>query len=109
MADNRDIGGGTIMVAFVCGALTGATLALLFAPAAGEETREYLGQKAREGRAKAREALDNGREYYEQRRKDVTDAISRGREAFQQARGQGGQQSGSAIPTGSPADRPQEG
>ena len=45
------------MVAFVFGALTGAAVALLFAPASGEETREYLGQKAREGKAKARDAM----------------------------------------------------
>ena len=42
-------GGGTVLLAFVVGALTGAAVALLFAPASGEETREYLGQKAREG------------------------------------------------------------
>ena len=51
---------GTMMVAFVIGALTGAAVALLFAPATGEETREYLGQRAREGRDKARDAVDQG-------------------------------------------------
>ena len=49
---------GSVMVAFVMGALTGAAVALLFAPASGEETREYLGQRAREGKDKAREALE---------------------------------------------------
>jgi gas vesicle protein len=54
MADNNNsIGPGTIMVAFVVGALTGAAVALLFAPASGEETREYLGEKARETKARA--------------------------------------------------------
>ena len=45
---NNDNGGGTVMLAFIVGALAGAAVALLFAPASGEETREYLGQKARE-------------------------------------------------------------
>ncbi len=36
---------GSVMVAFVVGALTGAAVALLFAPASGEETREYLGRE----------------------------------------------------------------
>ena len=57
---HENIGAGTVMLAFVVGALTGAAVALLFAPASGEETREYLGQKAREGQAKAREALERG-------------------------------------------------
>ncbi len=44
----RDDGGmaGTIVVAFVLGALTGAAVALLLAPATGEETRRLLGEKA---------------------------------------------------------------
>lgn len=92
MANDNNIGAGTIMVAFVVGALTGAAAALLFAPASGEETREYLGQRAREGRAKAREALDEGREFYQQQREGLSSAIARGREAFQEARDRGDQQ-----------------
>jgi len=67
---------GSVMVAFVIGALTGAVVALLFAPASGEETREYLGEKAREGKAKVRE----GREH-------LIAAVERGREAFERERG----------------------
>jgi gas vesicle protein len=89
--DNNTIGAGTVMLAFVVGAITGATLALLFAPASGEETREYLGQRAREGSAKARAALNEGREIYERQRESVASAIDRGREAFQDARERGGQ------------------
>ena len=66
---------GSLMVAFVIGALAGAAVALLFAPATGEETREYLGEKAREGRAKLREQRDT-----------VLSAVDRGREAFTQSR-----------------------
>jgi len=86
----KDNSGG-LMVAFVLGALTGAAVALLFAPATGEETREFLGQKAREGKAKAREAMDQGREYYENQRENLVSAVEKGREAFQQARGRGEQ------------------
>lgn len=93
MADNNNsVGAGTVMVAFMIGALTGAAVALLFAPASGEETREYLGQKARETKARARQALDEGREYYDTQRQGLTSAIERGREAFQEARERGGQQ-----------------
>ncbi|MEZ5418773.1 MAG: YtxH domain-containing protein [Vicinamibacterales bacterium] len=85
--------GGSVMLAFLLGSVAGAAVALLFAPATGEETREYLGRRAREGRDKARDAardaVDQGREYYERQRDTVTSAIERGREAFQQAREEG--------------------
>jgi len=82
---------GSLLVAFVIGALTGAAVALLYAPAKGEETRDYLGQKAREGRAKAREAIDQGREYYRDQRENIVTAVERGREAFQKVRERGDQ------------------
>jgi gas vesicle protein len=82
---------GTVMVAFVLGALAGAAVALLFAPASGEEARGFLGQKAREGKAKARDAMDQGREYYNSQRENLVTAVERGREAFDQARERGEQ------------------
>ena len=82
---------GSLMVAFVIGALTGAAVALLFAPATGEDTRDYLGQKAREGKAKAREAIDQGRDFYRDQRENIVTAVERGREAFKQVRERGDQ------------------
>jgi gas vesicle protein len=86
MSNDTSNAGATVMLAFVVGALTGAAVALLFAPASGEETREYLGQKAREGRARAQDAVDHGRELYQRQRDNVASAVERGKEAFQQAR-----------------------
>jgi len=62
MANNQS---GALLVAFVAGAVTGAAIALLFAPATGDDTREYLGQRAREGRSKAVTALEKAREQYQ--------------------------------------------
>ena len=56
MATNDSAGGGAVLLAFVAGAIAGAAVALLFAPATGDETREYLGQRAREGREKVVDA-----------------------------------------------------
>jgi len=82
MSRDNQSGSGNVMLAFMVGAITGAAVALLFAPASGDETREYLGQKAREGRDRAREAAEQSREFYERNRESVTTAIDRGREAF---------------------------
>jgi gas vesicle protein len=68
----RDDGGGSVVAAFLIGAITGAAVALLIAPATGEEIRRMLGQKAREGADKAsekgRELYDRGREAYSRSR-----------------------------------------
>jgi gas vesicle protein len=75
-----------VLLAFVLGAVSGAAVALLYAPASGKETREYLGDKAREGRERAAKAADKGRELMQQGRETLSTAIDRGREAYQQAR-----------------------
>jgi gas vesicle protein len=82
-----DNGAGTVIVAFVLGAMTGAAVALLMAPATGEETRRILGEKAREGREKAGEAARQGRELWDRQRDNISTAIERGKEAYDQARG----------------------
>jgi gas vesicle protein len=83
----RDDGGaGTVVVAFVLGAITGAAVALLLAPASGEETRRILSEKAKEGREKATDAARQGREYLNRQRDTIATAIDRGRDAYNQAR-----------------------
>jgi gas vesicle protein len=84
-ADER-AGAGNVLLAFLVGALSGAAVALLYAPRTGRETREYLGERAREGRARAADAAARGREVLNQGRDTLTTAIERGREAYQQAR-----------------------
>jgi gas vesicle protein len=86
MARNDGAGSGSILLAFILGAVSGAAVALLYAPAAGEDTRKYLGQKAREGRDRATDLADKGRQAVNQGRETLTSAIERGREAYQQAR-----------------------
>jgi gas vesicle protein len=84
----RDDGGaaGTVVVAFLLGAVTGAAVALLLAPASGEETRKILTEKAKEGREKATDAARQGREFLNRQRDTLSTAIDRGRDAYNQAR-----------------------
>lgn len=85
---NQDGGSvGNILLAFALGAVSGAVIALLYAPAAGQETRDYLGEKARESRDRAAEAAARSREMVVQGRETLATAIEKGREAYQQARG----------------------
>ena len=86
MSRDDGAGAGSILMAFILGAVSGAAVALLYAPASGRETREYLGEKAREGRDRAAEASERGREMLNQGRDTLSHAIERGREAYQQAR-----------------------
>jgi gas vesicle protein len=86
MASDDGAGAGSILLAFILGAVSGAALALLYAPATGRETREFLGEKARESRDRAAEATERGRVALNQSRDTLTHALERGREAYQQAR-----------------------
>jgi gas vesicle protein len=86
----EDSGAGTVVVAFVLGALTGAAVALLMAPASGEETRRMIAERAREGRDRAGEAARQGRELWNRQRENLSNACDRGREAYEQARGGAG-------------------
>lgn len=86
MARDEGAGAGNVLLAFILGAVSGAAVALLYAPTSGRETRELLGERAREGRARAAEAAEKGREAVKQGRETLTNAVERGREAYQQAR-----------------------
>jgi gas vesicle protein len=91
-----------MITAFVLGALTGAAVALLMAPATGDEMRRMLGARAREGADKAAEAARQAREFAERQRGTITTAIERGREAYQQARTGDAPPAGPASPGGEP-------
>jgi gas vesicle protein len=86
MAKDEGPGAGSVLLAFLLGAVSGAALALLYAPATGRETREYLGERAREGRERASQAAEKGRQAFNQGRETLNTAIERGRDAYNQAR-----------------------
>jgi gas vesicle protein len=79
MAHDRDSQAGTVMMAFIVGAIAGAAVALLWAPATGAETRRKLGDALGEGG-------DKGREYLKKGVERGKDAFEKGKDAFDQAR-----------------------
>lgn len=85
MSNQNGIGAGGVLFAFVAGAAVGAAVGLLFAPARGEETREYLSQRAKESKDRATEAARQGREMVNRGRENLTTAFDRAREQFQAA------------------------
>lgn len=69
MARYRDeSSGGGVLAAFVLGALAGAVVALLYAPAPGDEMRRKLAEKARDGRDQANRAFERGKTAFDKAR-----------------------------------------
>ena len=68
---DKDSSVGTVLAAFAVGAIAGAAVALLFAPASGAETRRKLAERAREGRDRVDDLVDRGREAFERARKET--------------------------------------
>lgn len=75
---------------FTAGLAIGATVALLYAPASGEETRRKIRKKAEEGRESlaqsGKELVDRSRELYDKGRQiadDAAEMFERGRKLVQ--------------------------
>jgi gas vesicle protein len=81
-----DEGTGSKVVWFMAGIAVGATVALLLAPASGEQTRRKIVKRTKEGAdavaESGREMLERGKEMYERGRKladDAAEMFERGR------------------------------
>jgi len=83
---DKDNSVGTVLAVFAVGAIAGAVVALLFAPASGEQTRRKLAEKAREGRDRINDLARDGREFVQRQRQHVAAAVDRGRDAFENGR-----------------------
>ena len=84
----REDGGGSFLMGLLAGTVLGAGLGMLFAPKAGSELRNQLGEQA--GRLK-NQATDG----YQQATEKVSQIVDRGREAYDRARSTVGSSAGS--------------
>jgi gas vesicle protein len=86
--------GGSQVGFFLAGLGIGAVIALLFAPRSGQETREYIVQKAEEGRdfvvsrseeirKQAEEALEKGKDMVSKQKEQLSAALEAGKQAYQ--------------------------
>lgn len=85
MSKEDEMHTGGILKAYLAGAITGAAVALLWAPTSGTETRRVVSEKARESSNKATVAARQGRELVLRRADHMTKAVNRGREAYREA------------------------
>jgi len=72
-------------MSFAVGAIVGAGLALLLAPATGRDTRRRLGTTARRVGTQAKDVIGKARGTIEGVREDARVAVERGRESFTRA------------------------
>ena len=95
MGDDK---GGSNIAFFLAGLGLGALAALLFAPRSGEETREYIAQKASEGkdyvatkgrelRRQAEELVEKGKDVVTQQKEQLAAAFDAGKQAYQEEKG----------------------
>ena len=78
--------GNNTLAWFLTGAVIGATVAMLYAPRSGKDTRQFISDKTQQGKdavtETSRDLLDAGRDMFERGRRlveDAADLFERGR------------------------------
>jgi gas vesicle protein len=95
MSENN---GASKLAFFLAGMGIGAILALLFAPKSGKETRDYLVQKAEEGRdyvsvrgrelrKQAEEVVGKAKDVVAKQKEQLSAALEAGKQAYQEEKG----------------------
>ncbi|MFA5160901.1 MAG: YtxH domain-containing protein [Elusimicrobiales bacterium] len=74
MSDNNDKT-AAVITAFAVGAVVGTAIGILFAPKAGKETREDLGEWLNDNMAKGREKLQKMGEEIKHRKEQLAQAL----------------------------------
>ena len=86
MSENNSCPVGGLLTAFAVGALAGATIALLYAPRSGEETRKLIAAKGRELKGKAADAFGDAKDFIDGKKAEIAAAVEAGKEAMREER-----------------------
>lgn len=97
MSDKCNVSAGTVLVSFAAGAAIGAGLALLYAPKSGREMRENIldltedavdkiKEYAKEAQEKIKNAVEDGKDAFVEKKTILASALEAGREAMQKER-----------------------
>jgi gas vesicle protein len=95
--DDRGLSAATVLLAFLAGATAGAVAALLYAPKSGRESRDQLRSYARQTEDGIRElagragelwedAAAKGKEFIDEKKTVLSEALEAGREAMRRDR-----------------------
>lgn len=79
-------GAASGMSGFVLGAIVGAGVALLFAPAAGNDTRRKLGETAKKLGSAARDRIQEGKDRIQEGAEKIQDRFQSERQGFESGR-----------------------
>jgi gas vesicle protein len=71
---------------FAVGALIGASIALLYAPQSGKETRKLIAKKAKQLKTKAQDTVESAQEFLQDRKADLAAVIDSGKEVVDHAK-----------------------
>lgn len=82
MSEERSSKVTTIVAAFGVGTLIGATLAILYTPTSGRETREMLSRKTHELKEKVGESISKAKEMISEKREELIATIKAGKKAM---------------------------
>lgn len=83
--------GGFSILTFLAGAAVGAAVALLLAPAPGDETRRKLIEGAKKVGQNVGDKVNTAKDELSRRTDDVRSAVSAGRDAYTRSRSQTGE------------------
>jgi len=78
---------GNVLLGFLVGAVAGGVAALLFAPSAGQETRQKIAEGLGRAKDQVRDQYGNVKDYAKTQADAIKEGVNQGKEAYKRAAG----------------------